>query len=78
MQKPIVLHQTDGRKVAFNPDHVAMVTPALVMNAPHERTEQAGIRGAYVVIAGHGGGTYVNETYEQVMELWLDRIGAAR
>lgn len=75
MQKPIVLHQTDGRKVAFNPDYVAMVTPAAVGFA-HEG-EKAGVRGAHVSVSG-AGGIYVTETYEQVMELLLDRIGAAR
>jgi hypothetical protein len=72
MRKPIVLHQTDGRKAAFNPEHIVMVTPGRVVSL--ERPERPSREdGAYVTDVGSGG-TFVSETYEQVMELWLGAL----
>jgi hypothetical protein len=75
--KPIVLHQTDGRKVAFNPKHIVMVTPGRVISLEASSAErQTRDEGTYVVDVG-GCGTYVRETYEQVMELWLGVLAVA-
>jgi hypothetical protein len=74
MRKPIVLHQTDGRKAAFNPEHIVMVTPGRVVSLEASSAErQTRDEGTYVVDVGSGG-TFVSETYEQVMELWLGAL----
>jgi hypothetical protein len=66
MMKPIVVHGRD-RKVAINPEHIVCVTPVL--------EDDGSPKGANSFIALSTKSTYyIIETFERVMEMWLNAL----